>query len=189
MLQYYEDLIANEHVVPSQATLYRHRLTIHMAYCLVAQRRAADMMATGGIVVWGTMDSSPQGGHNWLMCGFSAMRCVDLPDSLRKAHRLWHLRDSNDPQELAEVSEAMSVLSRRLELIPSCPTAVAKRILSTPSTCFGHFLKHSLSMQLGLFVSWSPFWQSFTNSDSFGSGPKHVLGLRVFSRLAPGEVP
>jgi hypothetical protein len=71
--QYYLNLLSKSHTVPSQTTLYRHRLTIHMAYCKLVQKQISHMLTEGAVARWGTMDSSPQASHNWLMVGFTTM--------------------------------------------------------------------------------------------------------------------
>jgi hypothetical protein len=99
--EYYVDMLHKDLGVPSTSTLYWHRLTIHMATCLVSQFESADQWQASGVVSWGTMDSSPQGSHNWLMVGFTSVRADLLVDICHLAHRMWLLRDSDEEDDLA----------------------------------------------------------------------------------------
>ena len=84
-------MMSSKHALPSPSTLYRHRLTLHMAFCRLAQEQMRSMLSDGLVVRWGTMDSSPQRAHNWLMVGFATMCVSDLGPSLQLAHRLYEL--------------------------------------------------------------------------------------------------
>jgi hypothetical protein len=144
--QYYLDMLNSTRTVPSQSTLYRHRLTMHMAYCRLAQTTLAEMLASPhGVVRWGTMDASPQGGHDWMMIGFATMRVCDLADSLRLANRLYEvaLRGGNDDEE-AEAAEAIKVLASRLELVPGVPTTIGSGRASLAAKL--HCLVHSCKL-------------------------------------------
>ena len=111
--QYYATLLEGPHTTPSMTTIYRHRLTIHMAYCRCAQERLQQMLDEGGVCRWGTMDSSPQSGHNWMMIGYACMRTIDLVPSLELAHLLYHLR--NDDSEEAVLQTSSQIKLRQIE--------------------------------------------------------------------------
>ena len=122
VLAYYMDLLRNTAVVPKQTTIYRHRLTMHLAFCRLSQLEAAEWIASGGLARWGTLDSSPQARHNWLMVGFATMRLSDLTDALMHAHRLWGIRHSEEEEDVERAAESIRFLSARLELSPAVPT-------------------------------------------------------------------
>jgi hypothetical protein len=150
VLDHYLGLIQRAEAVPRRSTLYRHRLTIHQAVCNCARREAGEQLAAGDVIRWGTMDSSPQGKHNWLMAGFATMSVSDIEDSVRLAHRLWQLREADDAEELAEAAAAMTSLSSRLELTPGVPTAVGHGRASLADKV--HCLAHSCRLT-------SPTWR------------------------------
>lgn len=54
--------------VPSTTTLRRHRLTVHMGFCLWEQQHH-EALVQHGCVRYGTVDSSPQGPHDWVLHG------------------------------------------------------------------------------------------------------------------------
>ena len=141
---HYVQMMSSKHALPSPSTLYRHRLTLHMAFCRLAQEQMRSMLSDGLVVRWGTMDSSPQRAHNWLMVGFATMRVSDLGPSLQLAHRLYELRASRDEQELTEASDAMYRLKVKLELVPAVPTTVASGRASLAAKL--HCLTHSCKL-------------------------------------------
>ncbi len=124
MLKYYVDWIDNNRVIPSPTTLYRHRLTLHMAMCLRAQYAHQTLLLAGGVVRWGTMDSSPQSGRNWIMVGFATVALDDLGQCLRHSRRLWELRQSEDEGELEVAAGIMEALRAKIAFTPSIPTTV-----------------------------------------------------------------
>ena len=110
--------------VASRATLYRHRLTIHMGYCLQRQAQLSEMLESpGGITCWRTMDLSPQGGTEWVMAGVSYMKQEDLRRALLASFLLCRPRDPDDePDE--ELEDANRLLRKLLHLEQGAPTGV-----------------------------------------------------------------
>ncbi len=75
--------------VPHVNTLYTHRLTLHLGWCLLRQQRnAARLDDSEGVIVHFTVDSSPQGGMDWLQSSLVVTRKRDLRTALDQATRL-----------------------------------------------------------------------------------------------------
>ena len=75
--------------IPSRATLYRHRLTLHIGFCKYMSRiNAAMIRSPGGMCCWQTVDSSPQMSYEWVLNGMVAMRASHLPDRFIDALKL-----------------------------------------------------------------------------------------------------
>lgn len=77
-------------VAPSSTTLRRHRLTLYMAYNLILADATDQRLRGGGLVRWGTVDASPQGGIDWLMTGGRTVGVDQLIDAFRAANMLWN---------------------------------------------------------------------------------------------------
>ena len=68
----------HKETIPSTTTMYRHRLTLHIAFCMwISQITNDSLNKPGGVVRYATGDSSPQGRHNWFLCGATSL-AVDL---------------------------------------------------------------------------------------------------------------
>ena len=66
-------------VVPSTTTLYRHRLTLHIGFCLWLARLSDAMLAKPrGVVRFATADSSPQGRFDWILCGATTIAVDEM---------------------------------------------------------------------------------------------------------------
>ena len=63
--------LVKQHGIPAPSTLLRHRLTMHMTFCLELSRIVVEMLCTGMVASWRTLDLSPKGGYEWLMHGVS----------------------------------------------------------------------------------------------------------------------
>eukprot|EP00969_Alexandrium_andersonii_P090875 4011756-Alexandrium_andersonii.AAC.1 len=51
---------AESRALPGRSTLYRHRMTLYLAYCLQQQYALAQLLSAG-VLCYGAMDSSPLG--------------------------------------------------------------------------------------------------------------------------------
>ena len=117
------EMINFEHAVPSAYTLLTHRITVHGAYCLWVREVVHNLMRGCHVTRWATVDSSPQGGYDWILWGHIVMRNDNLQDSLKLSHRLAQIASSDD-HRLEEIS-IVATLADRLRRISGVPTAVA----------------------------------------------------------------
>ena len=63
----YRDRLLQGRFIPSETTIYRHRLTICMGYAALQQRKLAEVLAGGNeLLRWAMVGASPIGGHDWL---------------------------------------------------------------------------------------------------------------------------
>jgi hypothetical protein len=83
MASYFKGLVNEKRTVPSSTTLYRHRLTVTIGFCVWMQDVYAAMMRTDDIISWGTLDGSPNGGYDLELHGSVTMRLGDLPRAFR----------------------------------------------------------------------------------------------------------
>lgn len=88
LLTHFLDVINQPHAIPSSTTLYRHRLTLHLAYCAWVAEVQEDMLSDDGCVRYTTLDASPQGGYDWLLFGSTTIRTRELPRAFRMANEL-----------------------------------------------------------------------------------------------------
>lgn len=141
---YYLSLMSTGCAVPSQSVLYRHRLTMHLAYCCWAQAVLDEMLQSGGVVRFGTVDTSPQGSHDWLMAGFCTMKKADLSNSFLLANRLHNASGEGEDADVAGCADAIKTLAARLELVPAMPTVVGSGRASLAAKL--HCLTHACKM-------------------------------------------
>lgn len=104
-------------VAPSSTTLRWHRLPLYMAYNLILADAADQRLRGGGLVRWGTVDASPQGGIDWVMTGGRTVAVDQLIDAFRAANMLW-----NSVVPMEQQQEAMLSLTKLLELERGHPT-------------------------------------------------------------------
>ena len=60
---YFIEKLYVDRIAPSPTTLRRHRLTLHLGFCLWQQELNDALLAGAGPVTWRTVDSSPQGAY------------------------------------------------------------------------------------------------------------------------------
>ena len=95
---YYEWMLQHRDFVPSSSTLYRHRLTLSCAYyryCAAAV--SSQMQKLGGVVQWATVDTSPQGGYDWVGSGFVTVAISELVELMTHANAM--IRNCEAAQE------------------------------------------------------------------------------------------
>ena len=107
-----------EHRVVGRSALYRHRLTVHIAFCRAQAARVASMVADGGVVRYGTVDTSPQAGWDWVMHGARTISNHTLRQLFRDSCRL--CGDLLDDQ----AAELIKSMRSNLMLVQGVPTAV-----------------------------------------------------------------
>lgn len=105
-------------MLPSATTLRRHRLTVHMAYCMYEQQ-LYDNFLQRGCVRFCTVDSSPQGPFDFVMHGSRTVAKADLVPAMRDANRL--CRPGVPEGERRIIAQRLSDL---LHLSQGVPTAV-----------------------------------------------------------------
>ena len=87
------DTIRQSRVLPSRSALYEHRLTVHLGWCLAAQAEVQQLVAKAGPVVYITVDSSPQGGCDWLQHSITFLQAEELRAAFDAACRLSAVSD------------------------------------------------------------------------------------------------
>ena len=114
------DGLQDAKAVPSRTTCYRHRLTLHIAYVTTQQPFHSGLLnSPGGAIVFSTVDSSPQGGWDWVMSGHRALSAEDVVACFRCATVI--LNRTADEETLAEAS---ATLKQKLRIVQGSPTAV-----------------------------------------------------------------
>jgi hypothetical protein len=86
--EYLKGLHKTDHRTLGRSAIHRHRLTLHMAFCLHLQDAHEIMLQAGPVVCWRTLDLSPQAGFEWMMHGVSMMKRSDLGHAFILATRL-----------------------------------------------------------------------------------------------------
>ena len=126
MLHHFEELLRQPRRVPGSATLYRHRLTVHIAFCRwVSNINNSTILSNSGFCRWGTLDASPQGSWDWLLAGATLARMSDIETCLHDANRLISLGNKHDAQETClEQASIASRLAEHLTIVQGTPTAV-----------------------------------------------------------------
>lgn len=65
--QHFEAEVDRPHAVPARSTVLRHRLTLTLAWYASMQPVHREMLSSGGLLRFESVDSSPQGGHDYVM--------------------------------------------------------------------------------------------------------------------------
>ena len=113
-------ILRQGHTVPSRTVLYRHRLTVSLAVCRVlALHNTSLLNDPDGIVSWATMDSSPQGGYDWVLCGITTLSLRDAQRAFDISLELCTPALDND-----EAASKVADLQSMLHLRQGVPTAV-----------------------------------------------------------------
>ena len=144
--QLLQRLRSRTNVVPSASTVIRHRLTLTAAFYSLQARISEELFtAPGACVHWRTVDSSPQGGHDWVLHGARAMATSELEPALDAAHELCGPNVGGHRQR-----ELVAYLEPLLHLQQGAPVAVGSGQASVRRKV--HALVHSQRLQS---QSWS----------------------------------
>ena len=108
--QYFKELLTTSGAVPSPRTLFRARLSVHIGVCKWQQNVHEDMLQGDGVFRWATVDSSPQGGWEWVLHAATTMRISDAVAALRTATMLATSDDVDTPECAAALKRLRSVL-------------------------------------------------------------------------------
>lgn len=91
--EFYLEMLRQPMQIPSSTTLYRHRLTLHMAWCRWTAEGIRQLLEdSGGVCRWGTLDSSQQGNFDLLYSGSTTMLAKDLTPRFRDAMEIIRTR-------------------------------------------------------------------------------------------------
>ena len=83
LLQMFGERALQDHGVPSRTQIYYHRLTIHLGWCLVRKASNLQLTEAAQVSVYLTIDSSPQGGYDWLEHSITIIPETEVVDLLR----------------------------------------------------------------------------------------------------------
>ena len=104
--------------VPSSSTLYRHRLSLHIGFCQwIASVHHELLNDAEGIIRWSTVDSSPQGGWDWLLSGSAVLQVVDSSMCFHWAQELIAIAAAGDDDQIGEQRRRQSASSSRIVLV------------------------------------------------------------------------
>ena len=166
---YFLRKLSEDHTVPSKASLKRHRLTLHMALCVILQEQTHDVLhGAGGAVSWRTLDLSPQKGQEWLLAGASTMAQADLPKAMDASMGLY-LRDGEQQRNQCE-------LLSFLRLQQSVPVGVGPKSLKHKI----HAVAHSQKL---CAKSWKDCWHILNTSVSVVGDSGEATTVRFRGKL------
>ena len=98
--EYLLQLLSQTKTLMSAASMYRHRLTVHMGYCLMQQDDMAELLGSGAMVTWRTLDLSPKAGYEWMMHGRTCILQRDPPIAFGLSMRMCAGGPPEEQQEL-----------------------------------------------------------------------------------------
>ena len=126
LLEHFDSLHCKPRRVPGASTLYRHRLTVHIAFCRwVSNVNNPIVLDESGFCRWGTLDSSPQGSWDWLLAGATLARMAVVESCYEDANQLIVLGKQQDSKFTADEQTAVAHrLARHLSIVQGTPTAV-----------------------------------------------------------------
>jgi hypothetical protein len=127
LLAHLQNEMRRPHSVATPSVLYRHRLTLHIGFCQwVASVHHELLSAAEGVVRWSTVDSSPQGGWDWLLSGSAVLRVSDCVVCFRDAQELIALGRGQLDNDETRAAQTFIVdrLSPRLCLTQGVPTGL-----------------------------------------------------------------
>ena len=135
---------------PSAATISRYRLHLDVAYMQLMREKHRDLNERSGIYL-AMMDSSPQGGRDWLLHEYSFISDACLVAAFDAASSTWaitHGHEAIDDHELHDVLQSLHCVIRkaiRRHILP--PTGIGS-LHQNVSHKF-HALLHGLRLECG----------------------------------------
>ena len=164
--EHFLHLLDNIQKLPKRTTIYRHRLTAHLGYCLLQQEQTAAMLQMpGGTLVYGTMDASPLGGQDLMMIGLCIIQASEVGALFDSADALMvtgALQDPRSQEDQDRECRSMGLLTRALQLVPQLPTALGSGRAGIIAKC--HCLVHACRL---ITPSWKASAALFNSSVSF----------------------
>lgn len=118
--QYFVDSAKARGALPRVSVLKSHRLSLVIGRCVQQQHTVEEGLASGGWVVYRTVDASPQGGYDWVFHGSRILRADEITESFRLAQSL-ALHRGNENFDQAPVVEK---LEARIRWCQGMPVAV-----------------------------------------------------------------
>jgi len=119
LLAHYLQLLLSTRIVPSPSSVIRHRLTLQIGF----QRWQADIRADlltkpGGCVSWRTVDSSPQGGWDWVFHGGREVAVADLARAYELSLELNEVAVT-DPERGRQAHSDLAVMMKDFQGAPA----------------------------------------------------------------------
>jgi len=122
----YEDKLRSfDHPIPSPNTIVRHRLTLGMGFLRWQAEVVGELLDDpGGVVTWRQVDSSPQGGWDWVIHGRRLIAGRDVVHAYKCALDLINIAHQDDKASLPRARECATYLDSAMRLEQGAPTAV-----------------------------------------------------------------
>ena len=108
-------------VLPSTSVLNQHRFGLVLAYFHLLQQEHKIGLDEGGYVIHRTVDSSPQGGHDWVLHGYRCIRADKIVKLFRLAHEF--ILRADEPGY--DSSAVTAIFEAHLRMVQGMPCAVA----------------------------------------------------------------
>ena len=122
LLEHFDNMLCKPRRVPGASTLYRHRLTVHVAFCRwVSHMNNPIVLDESGFCRWGTLDSSPQGSWDWLLAGATLARMSSIESCFEDSNKLICLGKRHNAAEQTQLAQR---LASHLTIVQGTPTAV-----------------------------------------------------------------
>lgn len=164
---------------PSAPTISRHRMTLHLGFCKWLQS-VNDSLAQSGFCRWATVDTSPQGGIDWVLMGSASVGNDDLRVAFELSVGLCHAARDREKER-----EAMSALAPQLQLQQGVPTGVGSGRASLQHKV--HALAHAERLRQ---VSWQRVAQAFNSTITFTGDlgvECKIVGFRMCLKALMGD--
>jgi hypothetical protein len=177
--EYFARVVQDQRAVPSATTLYVHRLTVHLGWCVMKQAQHSKLLQdASGVVVYMTVDSSPQAGRDWLQSSMTVLPVSSLLEAFDLAVALCVPPPGQQQQDELSI---MADLERMLRWEPGVPVAIGSGRASAAHKL--HALIHSLRL---VSASWQDIAQLLRSIRSWTGDMGTESGfarLRTFSIL------
>lgn len=133
--------------VPSRSTIYRHQLTVHVGYLLMKQKEHAMAATLGAHSFLFTVDSSPQGGRDWVLIGMTCLKDAELPGILKRIHYQHRAAGAEGAADAQASKDNLEALAMVLQTEGLSPVAVGSRRCSVPHKL--HAVLHAVFINFG----------------------------------------
>jgi hypothetical protein len=123
---HFAQFVRDNKAVPTRTTRQRAKLSVIVGCCVVAQAEVQSGLDDGGFVVYRTIDSSPQGGYDWVMQGARCIKASEIATLFWDAQLLIESARAEQEQQVPDEAEQDIVERIRLKLrwVQGIPTAV-----------------------------------------------------------------
>ena len=161
--------------VPSAATLSRHQQTL-LAGLLLHQRKTDVAIASPESIRYLLVDSSPQGGREWLLVAASTIPAAELLRGYEAAEMIRNPADM--PDDLEEVTRCMDFLNHLLKFRPLLPVGLG----SGRASCVRKIHAMTWAMLLACGGCWYATATALSNTTGFTTDHGTERLLAVFPR-------